>query len=394
MKAIFYSLLFLTLSSYSQQYTIIPDPLFETEIDDERPLDGRVLTSKINTITNLNLSSRRGIQSLQGIEDFTLLETLDCSNNELTILNVSTNLSLIYLKCTDNKLVALSVPKSLGSIFCGNNLISALDLSGSQVVTASCENNVLGGLDIGGATKLETLNCYNNKLSILNINSNSNLVNLDCSNNQITGLDTSNNTKLERFFCSKNLLTTFDVTNNPKLGKIDCSFNRIMSIDVSKNNFLTNLYCNDNMLNSVNFKNGNNQIINILSPPSDFRNNPNLTCIEVDYADSSGGYFGIGFSYKDPTTSYSTNCNTLDVNDLKLENISLYPNPTNGLMYINNLILEKVSIYDTLGREVKRETFINNNSNNTLDLSNLPKGIYYIYLLSKEGTAIKKIIID
>ena len=75
-----YLIFFASVSSFAQQYTLIPDAYFETElihqgIDSGTP-DGKVLTSKINTLTTLNVRGVGLIADLTGIQDFTALKSL------------------------------------------------------------------------------------------------------------------------------------------------------------------------------------------------------------------------------------------------------------------------------------------------------------------------------
>ncbi|SCW70609.1 Putative cell wall binding repeat-containing protein [Ruminococcaceae bacterium YRB3002] len=56
---------------------------------------------------NIDVSGR-SIRSLKGIEKLPLIVSLDCSNNQITELNVS-NLPIDYLNCSQNKLVSLNI---------------------------------------------------------------------------------------------------------------------------------------------------------------------------------------------------------------------------------------------------------------------------------------------
>lgn len=73
--------------------TCIEDNQFEAYLESINKGDGiadndLVLTSNIETIVDLDVSGQ-GIQSMDGIEDFTALETLNCSSNTLlSSLNV------------------------------------------------------------------------------------------------------------------------------------------------------------------------------------------------------------------------------------------------------------------------------------------------------------------
>jgi len=72
-------------------------------------------------------------------------------------------------------------------------------------------------------------------------------------------------------------------------------------------------------------------------------------------------------------------------------NFSIYPNPSNGIVNItlkNNLQLEKVSIYNQLGQLVKTAAA------NVIPTSELAKGTYYVEVVTNQGKATKKIIVD
>jgi hypothetical protein len=105
-----YLLLLVSLTSLAQQYTAIPDLNFENtliakNIDSGAP-DGKVLTSKINTLTTLNVSSK-SIADLTGIDGFVALKTLYCDSNQLTGLDLSANVALTALFCESNQLTSL-----------------------------------------------------------------------------------------------------------------------------------------------------------------------------------------------------------------------------------------------------------------------------------------------
>ena len=79
------------------QVTLIPDSNFETALINlgyDSILDGEINTSSINNIDTLTLMYKN-INDLTGIEDFTNLTVLNCDQNNLTSLNVSSNINLI-----------------------------------------------------------------------------------------------------------------------------------------------------------------------------------------------------------------------------------------------------------------------------------------------------------
>ena len=70
--------------------------------------DRRISPEEAEAVTFLDISSR-GISDMRGIEIFVNLEYLDCSENELSRLDVSQNASLETLYCPDNQLKKLIV---------------------------------------------------------------------------------------------------------------------------------------------------------------------------------------------------------------------------------------------------------------------------------------------
>lgn len=71
--------------------------------------------------------------------------------------------------------------------------------------------------------------------------------------------------------------------------------------------------------------------------------------------------------------------------------LQVYPNPANGVFYIEGSTLNKVEIMDVSGKLVYQT--ILRPGRNTITVSSLPPGIYMTKIYSKEGIAAKKIII-
>ena len=90
--------------------------------------------------------------------------------------------------------------------------------------------------------------------------------------------------------------------------------------------------------------------------------------------------------------SYSST--TLGVNDFYFNNkLKIYPNPTNGIFTIQSYFdtAIKGKIYDVLGKEVLKSLSIINGMN-TIDIANLPKGIYLLKVSDLKETKTIKII--
>ncbi len=439
------------------QYTSIPDINFENKLIelgiDSGTADGQVLTSSIASVTSLNIE-RSSISDLTGIENFTSLEILSASRNSITNVNLSKNINLAYLYLDNNQLTAidLSANTALKRLDCQKNKLSSLDISNNINLTSlNCSSNVLTGLNIDTNTlltslvvnsnklpflnvdnnlalqgincggnlltvlnvdknlalthlwcgsnkltslninknlELDDLNCGINELKTLNVSDNKKLLYLVCHQNKINSLDVSENILLQQLMCHYNELTTIDVSHNPELYMLNCHFNKITDLDISTNSKITEITCNDNDLKLLNLKNGNNNNFELFY--TTFINNPNLTCIRVDdvtYSDTKWA------SKKDATATYSSTC-TLGIEDSVFSTAALYPNPTKGEININNVALDKATVYNSLGQLVKSFTLNSANTDNTINLSGLPKGIYYVYLINGDAASAKKIIVE
>ena len=73
-------------------------------------------------------------------------------------------------------------------------------------------------------------------------------------------------------------------------------------------------------------------------------------------------------------------CPTASVEDQNQLDISIYPNPTSDIVYFDgNYSQLKVVVYDILGKQVIKESITN-----SVDISQLEKGVYILQL--SDGT--------
>ena len=190
-----------------------------------------------------------GIKDLTGIEFFPELENLDCSENQLTQLDVSKNPKLKRLVCYENKLTSLDVSgnTSLTELHCYTNQLTSLNLGeNANLNKLNCIVNRLTSLDLSGNANLTILSCSSNLLTSLDVSNNPNLILLDCERNLLTSLNVSKNTVLDALVCGSNKLDELDVSENPALKELYCSNNQLTSLNVSKNTELDTLDCSGN----------------------------------------------------------------------------------------------------------------------------------------------------
>jgi len=181
-----------------------------------------------------------------------LVYTLDCSEQELTRLDVSNATELRSLDCSKNSLTSLDLSKNtaLEVLWCSGNSLTSLDLSKNTALrNLSCGSNSLTSLNVSNNTALEVLWCSGNSLTSLNVGNNTALEDLWCSGNSLTSLNVRNNTALDDLWCSGNSLTSLDISNNTALRSLYCGENDLTELDVSNNTALEFLYCTENAMN-------------------------------------------------------------------------------------------------------------------------------------------------
>jgi len=268
------------------QYTAIPDSNFETILYtlgiDTVNGDGRVLTSRANQVTSLDVSSMH-ISDLTGIKNFTSLSYLNCNNNELTTLDLSGMINLTSVNCHGNHLVSINLAgmSNLVTLSCSGNLLTSLNLNGlTSLKYLYSHVNLLTSLNLNGLYSLELLYCHENQLSSINFSGNINLQEIYAPYNQLTSLNLNGLLRLQWLTCFSNQLSALNCSAAPALNSISCSSNPLTSLNLTG---LTNL-----------------QLI-------DATECPNLSCIQVDDIDAA---YNNSNWYKDASAIYSLDCET------------------------------------------------------------------------------------
>ena len=238
-----------------------------------------------------------------------------------------------------------------GAILCESWSIS--DLTGIEAFTSltelNCTDNSLTTIDLTANTMLTSLTCATNQLTNLNISANILLTNLNCTDNLLTGLDVTTNTALTYLSIYTNSITSVDLSQNSALTNLWCMFNPLTALDVSQNSNLIFLQANNCSLTSVNLANGNNT--NFVAAV--LNNNSNLTCIQVDdEAYSAANWTSSDFN-KDAGASYSESCaGTAALSNIEQNEIRIYPNPVQDLLNISLSEASSIVITDINGKQL------------------------------------------
>ena len=74
--------------------------------------------------------------------------------------------------------------------------------------------------------------------------------------------------------------------------------------------------------------------------------------------------------------------------DENTSNVSLYPNPTNGLLNIEGQGTMHISISNLLGQKVLE---LNAEGNSSIDLSGYGQGIYLVRIVTENGVTLQKV---
>lgn len=143
----------------------------------------------------------------------------------------------IYLNsCRLSGNLDLSGLDALKKLDCGNNALESVNVSTClELEELYCGHNQLKSLDIGNNKSLKKLECGANQLANLNVRANPDLVQLNCHGNLLESLDVSRNAALEELICNNNRIAELEIGKTPLLKRLICQDNRISELDASAN---------------------------------------------------------------------------------------------------------------------------------------------------------------
>ncbi len=297
----------------------------------------------------------------QNIEIKGKISKLECSSNDLTMLDVSQSPSLVELLCDDNSITTLKLGQlpALTRLYCGGNQIESIDLT--------------------GIAELQDFSCWGNQLKELNLNNNAKMVSLICRDNKING--------------------TLDLSNNAKINQVNCYNNELTFIKLATNSELKHIELQRNNINGENMTRFMNSLPNYVAFPADewddymgmnlqglYVTENDLTLeknvayvADVDIAKGKGWpVFALNIDDYGVTkpTPYNGALST-GIDNATLPQVSIYPNPATTWVMVQGVSDgDIVTIHDLNGKQIANR--IAHNGNVTIDLTQTSKGIYVI----------------
>lgn len=367
--------------------------------------DGEIDVAEASGVSSLNLNSS-SITDITGINAFSNIKVLVCSQNQIESIDVTGLQLLEILQCMESEISSIDVSNlvNLKNLLCYDNALSSINLSGCNgLIYLSAYNNNLTSLEIGPCPNLETLDCWENQLTSLNVNHLSGLKYLYCYRNQLTEMDLSGMSNLLSFSCVENQITSLNLSGLTNLVDLGCRDNNLATLDVNDLTNLTNLNCYNNDLTTLDCSNlsqlvylicFNNALTSLY-----IKNNSNETTVAFS------GNLNLQFICADTSQlaniaasaiqNGNVNCQIDDVcslsnNDfLSNKNIVIAPNPVSDFLNIDADI-KSVLIYNSLGQLI-----VNFDDVTKVDLINVSyfkTGNYFVKINTNDGTFNTKFI--
>ncbi|MHC0441802.1 DUF7619 domain-containing protein [Flavobacterium sp. 3-210] len=261
-------------SSVNSQTITIPDVKFKTklleaDVDNSISMnddgtarkidingDGEIQVSEALLILSLDVRNSN-ISSLEGIQGFSNLMFLECSDNKITTLDLRSLSKLKIISCDRNNLVNLNVQQlpKLQTISCWTNKLTELNLNGlSGLQNLQCGENMITSLDLNQCPDLLDLGIYMNKISNLDLSSFSKLENLFCGYNELVNLDLSSSINMKTLHCNNNKLTSLKLPVTDKLWQLGYNNNFLTNLDLSHLSGLLELMCGSNKIKQLDLK--------------------------------------------------------------------------------------------------------------------------------------------
>lgn len=219
-----------TERTYAYSVDDIPDEHFREYVEDnyDKDQNGDISQNEAGEVTYINVNNK-DIESLEGIEIFTNLETLLCKENKLTSLDMSGNPDLKNLVCSGNELAELDITenRALTDLNCFDNRLPALDLSANlNIKTLMCGGPYnFSSIDLSHNKELISFTYLVGNMHAIDFSQNTKLQTIWISAAPLKELDLSSNRNLTQVLCYKTDIVTISLSNEPGLSGTDVNLN-------------------------------------------------------------------------------------------------------------------------------------------------------------------------
>ncbi|MGH1384816.1 T9SS type A sorting domain-containing protein [Kordia sp.] len=171
-------------------------------------------------------------------------------------------------------------------------------------------------------------------------------------------------------------LTTLGSLDTSLIDTFTSTANFEYAVDSPSSILFTNTSSNSDSVH-WDFGDGTTSTSNVVSHEFDFSANQTYTVVLTSYKNCKEHHKIIVVSE-----------NLLLIEDVQSidNNVFLYPNPTQSIVYVNlpkSTQIQQVKLYDNLGREIRSKNYEFQNSKHSINLNNLPSGIYILMMNSE-----------
>ena len=269
----------------------------------------QTLSCSENLISNLDVSKN------------TKLKTLSCSKNPITKLDLSNNLDLEWLQCSGTQISELNIieHKKLRDLSCDQTKITELDVSHNpDLRSLDFSETQISELDLSKNSHLSSLRFYDTDISEIDLSNNPELTYLYCDSSAIKQLDLSSNTSLQGLYCSSTLIEDLDLSNNQELKFFNCYGSDIRHLDLSKNTKLTQLICTETKITELDLSR-NTELEYLLCDNSSLNQLNVDNCSKLKDLDCSNTNLD-SLDLSDCVALWSLQCYNTNIKELNLKN--------------------------------------------------------------------------
>jgi len=310
---------------------------------------------------------------------FPLLQTLSVFSSNFQDLHITNHMYLETIYSFDNNLLTVTLENipNLKAFRMNSDQqeyeyfidrIELLDFPKLEVLRIKEYN--LKELILGDLPKLEEVDLSNNELKYLNASDLSTLKEIDLRNNKLEYLNASSFSALEEIILWQNPHLKFLNVKNGTQEKISLSYKLTeLCVDSFQVDSLTNA----------------DLAFSVIDDCEDLDNDSYDSMVDCD-DDNADIYPG---AIEIENNNIDEDCDGEDlvisyIDELLKEEIMLYPNPVKSTLHLNTKSqIKKVHVFSIEGKEIKV-----NFENNTIDVSKLESGIYFIRISMSDGRII------